>query len=289
MTVLLTGGTGFIGSRILEQLRSNGHDVVAVVRSDASAKAVEAAGATAVQHDLTDVAWLTEQLAGVEGAIHTAAPSDGPASEFDDAVLTAVEAAFGGTDKRFVHTGGIWSYGSSDDITEETPNNAPALTAWRHEREQRILNGDVDASVVVPSIVYGHGAGLPGLVVGAPRTESGAITAIGAGDQHWPTVHVDDLAALYVKVLEDGRTGATYIGATGVNPTAAELAQAAAGDGVDVVPEGEEATRERLGAAFADALFLDQQASGALAKSELGWNPTGPTLIEELVSGSYRA
>lgn len=289
MKVLLTGGTGYIGSKVLERLRGAGHDVVAVVRSDASAASVEAAGATSLLHDLTDVAWLTEQLATVDGAIHAAAPSDAPAAEFDDAVLAAVVAAFGDTGKHYVHTGGIWSYGSSDDVTEESPNNPPALTAWRHEREQRILTAPVHASVVVPTIVYGHGSGIPALIVNAPRTETGAITAVGTGEQHWPTVHVDDLADLYLAVLEHGTAGATYIGASGDNPTVAELAQAVVGDDVEVVAEGEDASRERLGAAFADALFLDQQVHRVRATEELGWKPSGVGIVEDLASGSYQA
>ncbi|MCW2575950.1 MAG: dependent epimerase/dehydratase, partial [Modestobacter sp.] len=53
-----------------------------------------------------------------------------------------------------------------------------------------------------------------------------------------------------------------------------------------VVGEPDEATEARLGP-LAGALLLDQQATGATARRELGWEPTGPSLLEELSSGSY--
>jgi hypothetical protein len=53
-----------------------------------------------------------------------------------------------------------------------------------------------------------------------------------------------------------------------------------------VAPETADASRERLGALFADALLLDQQAGAAKARA-LGWNPAAPTLVEELRSGGY--
>ncbi len=54
--------------------------------------------------------------------------------------------------------------------------------------------------------------------------------------------------------------------------------------GDTAAPEGVEATLARLGG-FGEALLLDQQASGATARTELGWAPTRPTLVEELRAG----
>jgi hypothetical protein len=42
-----------------------------------------------------------------------------------------------------------------------------------------------------------------------------------------------------------------------------------------------------LGDAFADALILNQKATGSRAKIDLGWEPNGPSLVEELATGSY--
>ena len=291
MYVLLTGGTGAVGSRVLPALVAAGHQVTAVVRSEASAETVRSGGATPLLGDLTDVAWLTRQLAGVDGAVHTASPGDASSAGFDRAVVTAVAAAFAGTGKPYVHTGGVWVWGSGADITEDGPFAAPALTAWREEVEALALGVDgARVAVVAPGIVHGYGQGIPNLLAQAPRTASGALLLVGDGQQHWTTVHADDLADLYLRVLERGRHGAYYLGVSGQNPTVRELGEAAsraAGAGGAVEPDDVEGTRARLGAPFADALLLDQQASGARARTELGWTPSGPSLVEDLESGSY--
>ncbi|MEH3033622.1 MAG: NAD-dependent epimerase/dehydratase family protein [Aeromicrobium erythreum] len=278
MKILLTGGTGFIGSAVLERLRSAGHDVVAVVRSGDSARQVEKVGATAVVGDVTDRAWFADQLRDVDGAIHTASPAE-DAAGFDDAVVDAVIEAFGGTAKPFVHTGGVWTYGSGADLTEDSPEAPPAMTAWRLDREHRLLDSGLVASVVQPGIVHGRPQGVPMVLVDAPRDESGALALVGDGSQHWTTIHVDDLADLYLAVLEQAPGGERYLGVSGENPTVRELGEALADR---VAPQSVEQTVARLGEPFAEALLLDQQATGAKAREAFGWQPTRPGLVDEL-------
>ena len=256
---------------MLARLQQDGHDVVAVVRSEDSAQKVQAAGATAALGDLSDQEWLTAQLRQVDGAIHTAAAGDGKDPERDDVVIAAVQDAFGGTDKSYVHTGGIWTYGSVSDISETDPDAPPALTAWRVDRETRVLGSGLTASVVQPAVVYGHGQGIPAMVAAGPL--------VGDGTQHWTTVHVDDLADLYVAVLTKADGGRRYIGANGHNPTNREIVQAAGGD---VTATSIDDVHARFGEPFGDALLLDQQASGAAAREAFGWEPSRPTLLDEL-------
>jgi nucleoside-diphosphate-sugar epimerase len=284
MRVLLTGATGFVGSSVLKALVANGHEVTAVVRSQAGADTVTAAGATAVIHPLPDTAWLAKQLRETDGFIHTAAPDDGTAPQLDDSVIDAVLDGYAGTQKRYVHTGGVWVHGPGEDITEDTPIRAPEITAWREAREARVLAAGFVGSVIEPAIVYGYGKGIPNVITGAPKTEDGALQLVGSGDQHWTTVHVDDLADLYVKVLESAPGGERYIGANGDNPTVREIGLAAAGKGGLVAAEDQAASFERLGEPFARALMLDQQAAGAKARLTFGWAPSRPSLVEELTA-----
>ena len=282
MRVLLTGGTGFIGSAVLAHLRDHGHEVIAAVRSADAAATVSEAGAHPVVGDLGDTTWLTTQLEAVDGAIHAASIGRG-----DDAVLDAVITAYAGTSKRYVHTGGIWTWGDNTDITEESPHRPPALSAWRDEREQRLLASDVRASIVAPAVVYSADHGIPfETVAKAPRTTDGALVLIGDGEQHWATVHVDDLAELYVAVLENAPGGQVYIGASGVNPTVREMALAVVGPDGAVAPQSVDATRERLGEKYADALLLDQAATGTRAQAEFDWRPSRPTVVELLARGA---
>lgn len=278
MKILLTGGTGFIGSAVLRRLVEDGHEVTAVVRSADSADSVRAAGATPLEGDLHDSAWVAEQLRGHDGAVHTASPGDATSPALDDAVVDAAVSAYAGTERPFVHTGGIWTYGSGADITEDTPPAPPALTAWRREREQRLLDSTVRATVIEPGIVHAPGQGIPAVLASGERTSEGALNLIGTGHQHWTTVHVDDLADLYVLVLVSGEGHGHLIGVSGENPTVDELGLAITDT---VAGTTTEQVHERLGEAFGDALLLDQQATGAKARS-LGWAPTRPTLVEEL-------
>lgn len=278
MKILLTGGTGFIGGAVLRRLVDDGHDVTAVVRSAGSAETVAAAGATALEGDLTDVAWLSATLREHDGAVHTASPGDSTSPELDDAVVDAVVSAFGGTPKPFVHTGGVWTYGDGDALTERTAPAPPALTAWRREREQRLLDADVRATVIEPGVVHAPGQGIAQLLVHAQRTGEGALELVGSGEQHWTTVHVDDLADLYALVLTSGEGHGHLLGVSGHSPSVRDLGLALTDA---VAGTTTETVHQRLGEAFGDALLLDQQADGAKARS-LGWTPSRPTLVDEL-------
>lgn len=281
MRILLTGGTGLIGHAVLKRLRAADHEVVAVVRSAAAAEKVSDAGATALEGDLFDAAWLTDRLREVDGLVHTAAGGDADDARLNDAVIEAALTAFAGTDKPFVHTGGIWTHGSGEALTEDSPPNPPAITAWRIAGEERVLGSGLRTSVIRPGIVYGRGQGIPaGVLVDAPTDGSGARILPGDGSQHWTTVHVDDLAELYLLVLEQGR--GAYLGVTSASPTVEQLGHAL---GPVVAGSAEEAAA-RLGAPFAEALLLDQQAAGSRG-AELGWSPARPSLAALLADG-YR-
>ncbi|MEV8512721.1 NAD-dependent epimerase/dehydratase family protein [Dactylosporangium sp. NPDC051484] len=284
MKIVLTGGTGYIGSAVVERLVAGGHAVTALVRGEEAAEKVRKAGAEAVVGDLFDSEWTADQFVGGDAVVHLAATGDGESARFDQAIVAAAVRALGGTGKPYVHTGGIWSWGDNADITEESPLAPPALTAWRSEIEQSVLDADLVATVVAPAVVYGHGGGIPAGVLVAARDEDGRVRLVGDGSQHWATVHVDDVAALYALVVERGERLGRLVAASGVNPTVRELAEAASG-GAGVAPETADASRARLSAPFADALLLDQQATGAKARS-LGWSPSGAALVEELRAGA---
>jgi nucleoside-diphosphate-sugar epimerase len=281
VNVLLTGATGYIGGTVLRTLRGDGHRVRAVVRGEPSAGTVTEVGAEAAVGDITDVRWLTKRLTDVDGAIHLATLD--PAG--DDAVLDAVYAAFQGPTKPFVHTSGVWIWGTNADITEDSPPRPTEISAWRLPRHERILGSGLRASIIAPAPVYGHGKGLAGwLFTHGPRTGDGALQLVGSGAQHWASVHVEDLADLYVAALERAPGGELYIGASGVNPTVSEMGLAAVGPDGRPVAEDEDATRARLGVGLANALLLDQQASGSRARARLGWRPSRPTVLDELAA-----
>ncbi|AOX64832.1 epimerase [Curtobacterium sp. BH-2-1-1] len=278
MHVFLTGASGYIGSSVLRALVAHEHEVTALVRTDEKAQAVRDAGGRALVGDVTDTDVVRRLAHEADAVVHTAS-AQGIDADFIATVLTALE----GTPKPFVHTGGIFTFGDSTDISEQSPLSPPALTAWRAPNEATVRASSVRTTIIAPGIVYGRGAGIPAMFVGDGEHE---VRLVGDGSQRWTTVHTDDLGELYVLALHRGEQDGSVVAATGDNPTVREIAEAGA-HGSPIVAESVDASRERLGTEYADALLLHQEASGAHARSAFGWNPTRPPLVEDLADGSY--
>jgi nucleoside-diphosphate-sugar epimerase len=292
MKVALTGATGFIGSHVLTELHEHGHEVTALVRDDAGADLVKARGATPVVIDLYDRSGVASLLGGADGAIHTASPGDATSADLDSAVADAATSAFAGTGKPYLHISGAWVYGNNTAITDDSPFRAPALVAWREPIERRVLSAaGMRGVVIVSGVAYGDGGGgLPGLLLGSPRDDAGNLVMLGAGRQHWATVHVADLADAFRRALENDAARGYYVIGNGADQTVAELTSAAA-DAVGApgaVPGSDDEARARLGGYFAEVLLLDQGIDAGRARAELGWQPARPTLADEFRHGSYR-
>ena len=292
MKVALTGATGFVGSHVLDELQKHGHEVTALVRRDAQAEAVAAHGATPVVADLYDRPTVAALLGDADGAIHTASPGDATSADLDAAMADAAITAFAGTGKPYIPVSGIWIYGADPAITEQSRINAPAMVAWKPPIEGRVLSAaDMRGAVVVSSVAYGDGGGgIPGLLLGSPRDSAGNLIMLGTGQQHWSTVHVADLADAFRRVLEDDSARGRYVLGNGLNPAVAELTQAAAvAVGAEgAVPGTDQEARARLGDYFAEVLLLDQGTDAARARTELGWQPSHPSLTDEFRHGSYK-
>jgi nucleoside-diphosphate-sugar epimerase len=292
MRVALTGATGFIGSHVLTELQGHGHEVTALVRDEAQADLVGARGATPIVVDLYDRPAVVSLLGDADGAIHLASPGDATSADLDSAVADAAIDAFAGTGKPYIHISGTWIYGDNSSINEESAFNPPALVAWREPIERRLLGApDMRGVVIVSSLAYGDGGGgIPGLLLNSPRDDAGNLIMLGTGQQHWATVHVADLADFFRRVLENGSARGYYVIGDGLNPTVAELTEAAAiaADAQGAVPGSDDEARARLGDYFAEALLLDQGTVANKANAELGWHPSRPGLVDEFGHGSYR-
>jgi nucleoside-diphosphate-sugar epimerase len=291
MKVALTGATGFIGSHILAELQEHGHEVTALVRDTSEIDTVGGHGAKPAVVDLYDRATVVSLLADSDAAIHAASPGDATSADLDSAVVDAVVEAFAGTGRPFLDISGSWIYGANPSITEESPIDAPPLVSWKQPIERRVLAaGDMRGVVIVSGVAYGNGGGaMPGVLLGSPRDDAGNLIMIGTGGQRWSTVHVADLADFFRLVLEDESARGRYIIGDGLNPTIAELTEAAAVavGAPGAVPGSDEEARARLGDYFAEVLLVDEAALATKARAELGWAPSHPGLVEEFRVGSY--
>ena len=290
MQVFLTGATGYIGTAVADRLRAAGHKLTGLARSDVAANRLTAAGIRPVRGDFSDPQSVGSAARSADGVISLATtynPAvDGPAI---DAILDALA----GSDKPFVYTSGIWSHGNTGDVVvdETTPPKPAALVQWRQAVEDRVREGakrGIRTVVIRPAIVYGRGGGIPAGFVDSARKE-GAARYVGTGENRWPFVHVDDLADLYLLALERGQAGSLLLGVSGPSHPVRDVAAAAsrgAGAGGRTTAWPLQEARKTLGP-YADALVLDQQASGRRAQETLGWRPRQPDVLEDIERGSY--
>ena len=290
MRIFLTGASGYIGTAVAERLRAAGHELTALARSDATAAKLESAGIKPVRGDFADPKSVGSAARAADGVISLATTYD---PSIDGPAIDAILDALAGSNKPFIYTSGIWSHGDTGGkvVDETSPPNPAALVAWRQKVEERVLGGvkrGIRSVVIRPAIVYGRGGGIPAGFVDSARKE-GAARYVGTGKNRWPLVHVDDLADLYLLALEKAPPGTLLLGVSGPSRPVSEIATAAsrgAGAGGRTLATPLEEARKKLGA-YADALVLDQQASGKRAQELLGWRPHRPDVLGEIERGSY--
>jgi nucleoside-diphosphate-sugar epimerase len=223
-SAFVTGGSGFIGGRLIARLVGDGFRVRALARSDAAAQRVVELGAEPVRGELGDVAALRAGAQGCAVAFHAAAHLGqwGRPQDFERGnvlgtrnVLTACVSA--GV-RRFVHVGTeaallagqplIW-------VDERAPLrfDSPALYSRSKARaEEAVLSANVEGFETVvlrPRLVWGPGDAtiLPGLV---DAVRSGRFAWIGGGRHLTSTTHVDNVVEGLVLAAQRGVSGNAY-------------------------------------------------------------------------------
>lgn len=296
MKVFLTGATGYVGSALVKNLTGAGHTVLGMARSDESAANLEEQGIEVHRGELSDPESLVEGAKRADAVIHTAFPQMGPDTDFEEMMgmmTTAVAAivdSLKGTDKTFILTSGAGGYGPQTDATpldESTPIIAPT-----HAPNEQIVLGatsqGVRTIVLRPTIAYGYGGSLPVMGWFGISREMGGGIYIGEGDALISSVYIDDLADLYRLALEKAKPGEAYNAASGSATATKEIAEAisqAAGLGGKTVsiPSEEIEKAGFIGRLIATNMVVSTEK----AQRELGWQPSGPSLLDELRTGSY--
>ena len=279
MKVFVTGATGYIGSVVSERLRDFGHHVIALARSPESAVKLNSAGAQAVHGDLRDTSIVLRAAREADAAIHIAQEHSTETARLDRLLVDTVLEEYRLTGRPFLYTSGIWVMGDTGgrEADETWPANPTPLVAWRPAHEQLVLQTQGPRGIVIrPAAVYGRSGGIIGALRRQGR-EEGVVRYIGDGENHWPLVHVDDLADLYVLALQ-APAGSLYFASAGPALPVRQIAQA-------IGPRAESITLEEARGVMgpmADALALDQRISSRKAMQELGWTPKANTILQEL-------
>jgi nucleoside-diphosphate-sugar epimerase len=288
MRVFITGGTGLIGSAVVAELLGNGHTVLALARSEASAQVAEAAGAEPLRGGLADLDVVRAGAAMADGVIHLAFGNDFSSPEAvakSVAEETAAQETIGeelvGTDRPFVTVSGTpWVQGRLSTEDDPLPTDGPV--GGRGRTVTAILGlasrGVRTSAVRMPRTVHNKGdGGFAGLLTQIAR-QSGVSGYPGDGTQRWPAVHALDAAVLFRLALEQAPAGTSWHAVADEGDRVRDIAEVIGrrlGLPVEQVPAE---TYGPLGPIFAS----DQPSSSAHTRQALGWEPKHPSLLADL-------
>jgi len=288
MQVFITGGTGLIGSAVVAELLGNGHTVLALTRSDASAAAATQAGATPIHGGLGDLDVIRAGAEQSGAAVHLAFSNDFSSPEAlvasiaeETAAITAIGETFVGSDRPFAIVSGTpWISGRAS--TESDPLPTDGLVGGRGRTVTATLaladRGVRTSAIRMPRTVHANGTGgFAGLLTQIARG-TGISGYPGDGAQRWPAVHAADAAVLFRLALESAPAGSSWHAVADEGDAVADIAAVIGRKlGVPVQQLPDDAFGQ-LGPIFA----TDQPASSALTRETLGWEPTHLSLLDDL-------
>ena len=304
MRVFVTGASGWIGTATVAELLEAGHEVVGLARSDESARRLEKAGAGVVRGDVDDAEGLARAAADSDGVIHLAFQHDvawsgnfAAAAGADRRAVEAMGAALAGSDRPFVLASGMIGLTLDGRPATEQDGLIPPEMLRVNPAGQRAatallalsLRGiGVRSSVLrLPPTVHGDGDhGFVATLVGIAR-QRGVAGYVGDGANRWPAVHVTDAARLARLAVESAPAGSVLhaVGDEGV--PFADIAGAMGRHlGVPVAsvsPDDAPGHFSWLG----HFVGIDCPATAHGTRALLGWEPTGPTLLEDLEADHY--
>jgi len=288
MHVFVTGGTGTIGSAVVAELISNGHTVLALARSDASERALKAAGAEVLRGGLADLDVLRAGAAQADGVISLAFSRDYSSADAltqgiaeESAALATLGEALLGSDRPIVAVSGTpWVPGRASTEADPVPTDGPVGARGRTVLAllQLASRGVRSTTVRMPRTVHNQGkGGFAGLLTEQAR-RSGVSGYPGDGSQRWPAVHALDAAVLFRLALESAPAGTEWQAVADEGDAVRDIATVIGrrlGLPVEAVPA------ENFGP-FGPIFAMDQPASSAYTRATLGWQPTHPSLLDDL-------
>lgn len=279
LRVFLTGGTGYIGSAVLDALVRGGHQVIALARDPEKVERLQARGAEGVLAELDTPKRYMDAALEADVVIHAAFEYTPRGPQLDAELLGRLLPALGdtGSAKTFVYTSGVWVIGPAPEPVDETTPLAPAqMSAWRAPLERQVLDAttmSLRTAVVRPGVVYGGARGIVSDLL--KDALNGLVRVVGPGTNHWPCVYDRDLGELYVRIAERPEASGIFHANDEGDERVADIVEAIAShlsQRPDVRHVPLEEARAKMGP-YADALALDQRVRSPRARA-LGWSPT---------------
>jgi len=290
MRVFVTGATGNIGSRVVNELIAADHQVIGLCRSEEKVAALAATGADVYRGSITDIDSLREGIARSDGVIHLAFNHDFSRfvqnCEDDRRVIKALGSALAGSDRPLIVTSGtpIANTVPGEPAREDNATFGSDINprAASEEAALSVVAAGVNVSVVrLPQV---HDPVTQGLITPAIELyrEKGVCAYVGDGLNRWPAAHVLDVAQLYRLAIEKAEPGAKYhaVAEEGV-PVRNIVEVIGRRLKLPVKSIAPEETQSFFGW-LAMIAAHDMPASSSQTREKLGWKPKAPGLLAEL-------
>jgi farnesol dehydrogenase len=216
MRVLVTGGTGYLGSAIVRALARRGHEPIVFSRHASGA----ALPGRAVDGDIRDLSAVRRAAMEADALCHAAALVSvwrpRPA-EFDEVnvggLVTALDAARACGTSRIVYTSSFLALPPSDGGAVISANDYQRTKVRAREVARAAVDGGMPIVSLVPGVVYGPGAATEGNLIGRLVSDhlAGRLPGLVGADRVWSYAYVDDVAEAHVRALDCGSIGAEYL------------------------------------------------------------------------------
>jgi uncharacterized protein YbjT (DUF2867 family) len=206
MTVLVTGGTGFVGPHVVHALRAREIPVRALVRNPARATRLAAWGVELAVGDVTDPASLRAACDGVDAVVHLVAIIRGRPADFERVMAqgtrNVVAAAQEAGARRFI-------LASALGLDERTKDAVPYFKA-KWEMERAVKESGLEHVIYRPSFVFGRDGGVLPTFIRLARYAP-VTPIVGPGTQRLQPIWIEDLAEYYALALtEQAATNRTF-------------------------------------------------------------------------------
>ncbi|MDX3930019.1 MAG: SDR family oxidoreductase [Shinella sp.] len=295
MKVFVTGATGFVGAAVVRELLAHGHQVLGLARSDRSADGLGKVGAEVLRGDLEIPETLRQGAKISDAVIHTGFVHDfsrfAEACAIDRTAIETLGAAIENTKKPLIVTAGVAFLDAAGPVAVEADPAFPPSDTYPRASDaaaRALSDRGIPTSVMrLPPSVHGKGDhGFVPMLIDIAR-RNGRSGYIGDGNNAWPAVNVHDAALAFRLAVERGPSAETYHAAAEKGVPFRKIAEAIAnGLGVPCVSLSAEEAREHFGWFFGFA-SIDQPVSSDWTRARLGWNPTRPDLLTDIVQAGY--